>query len=183
MYEATTISEFKKKLIAYDLIYAKYSKNKEDFSKKQTDSSMQKKEIQTRCFNCGEFHPTNDCPNKERGPKCFRCNRFGHKSTACSQTKPEERARMNIMRAFHRPTTEIKLNDRKVLAHVDSQSDFTVVRENLLKDKRIPTKLRKCSEEVKGVGGSTQLKQEFNGKIQIENDTFNLNCYTISEKD
>lgn len=155
MYEAETISQFKKKLHAFEIMNAKFNKPKTDY--RQTKNEMQQDE-QRKCYNCGGLHNTFDCPNKANGPKCFTCNQYGHKSTGCFNTKPEEKGKINIMRApVRRPTTQVKLNNRKIKAHIDSQSDFNVIQEDVLKKNRIPVNLKKCSDEVKGVGGLAPL--------------------------
>lgn len=156
-------------------------RQKNEFYQRKTDPTQ---EEQKRCFNCGDLHNTHDCPNKERGPKCFICNQYGHKSNACFSKKPEEKGKINMIRTpIKRPTTQVRVNNQNIEAHIDSQSDFTVIREDIIKKKQIPVILKKCSDEVKGVGGLAPLTGEFSGKIDINNDSFNLNCYTMSEKD
>lgn len=146
--------------------------------------AFKKKDSRKRCFNCGEFHETTDCPSKEKGPKCFICNQWGHKSSTCSAKKPETSGVMKIMRTpIKRPTTQIKINDQIIEAHIDSQSDFTVVRENIIKRKQIPVNSKKCFNQVKGVGGCALLKAQFAGKIGINNDVLNVNCYTMAKND
>lgn len=69
MYEATSLREFKKKLIAYEI--------------QMHDSPSNEKPSSLRCSNCGEFHKNRECPHKDKGPRCFRCNLFGHRSNRC----------------------------------------------------------------------------------------------------
>lgn len=84
LYEATTLKEFKRKLIIYESIQSKSKQKPENDEKNNTN-----------CFNCGEkTHMSSKCPNKNKGPKCFKCNSFGHLSSSCSEPTKS----MNIIR-------------------------------------------------------------------------------------
>lgn len=75
MFEATTIKEFKKKLLSYE-IQSTASKTSDNEPKPSTKG----KDERHHCYNCGELHQTTECPNKSKGPRCFKCNNFGHRS-------------------------------------------------------------------------------------------------------
>lgn len=66
MYEAENLSDFKKKLQAYDLMYANKPKTKEEYYKKKNTETTTKKD-ERRCYNCGEknSHFSNECPSKD----------------------------------------------------------------------------------------------------------------------
>ena len=93
LYGAISLTEFKSKLKLYDKmkgsVTLKTPQNSRElelpFEKKSvakpTSKSAGNKE--RRCYNCGDNHLSNDCPSKDLGPKCFKCNMFGHKSMYC----------------------------------------------------------------------------------------------------
>lgn len=42
------------------------------------------------CYNCGDHrHIRPDCPSKDKGTKCYRCNKYGHLSTFCREILPD----------------------------------------------------------------------------------------------
>lgn len=78
MYEAENLKEFKKKLLSYD-IQQGILKKEQMFNEKTSEDN--KKHI---CFNCGDRkHQAPFCPMKDKGPKCFKCNEYGHISSSC----------------------------------------------------------------------------------------------------
>lgn len=87
MYEAKSIKEFKLKLQTFDLIQPKLGRYN---NKKQNETYEEMKEKDTtieedRCKNCGnKFHDSESCPDKKKGPKCFKCNTYGHLSRFCT---------------------------------------------------------------------------------------------------
>lgn len=48
------------------------------------------------CYSCGDpSHERPNCPSKERGKKCLKCNNFGHLSTSCSVVRAEKRRKFS----------------------------------------------------------------------------------------
>lgn len=78
MYEAENLKEFKNKLLSYD-IQQGILKREQMFNEKTSEDN--KKHI---CFNCGDKkHQAPFCLMKNKGPKCFKCNEYGHISSSC----------------------------------------------------------------------------------------------------
>lgn len=65
MFKAETISEFKRKLQAYDLMMSKKQKTKEELYQKNGEKLTTKKPGEIRCYNCGDKHLSNECPSKD----------------------------------------------------------------------------------------------------------------------
>lgn len=70
MYEATTIHDFKSKLKTYEIMMNKNPDQNQTLPK-------------LRYQNCGDVHRTADCPFKEKGKKCSKCNDLGHMGSSC----------------------------------------------------------------------------------------------------
>ena len=69
-------------------------------NKPEMDTSKPKR----HCFNCGDSsHFANKCPN---GPKCFACDKMGHKSFDCPQNKRKPEPRDPIIIPAEQPTTK-----------------------------------------------------------------------------
>lgn len=52
------------------------------------------------CFNCGSGqHKTHHCPDRDKGPLCFKCKSFGHRRDECRGEKPIHPKSMNTITA------------------------------------------------------------------------------------
>lgn len=196
MLEAENMKEFKKKLAAFDTqqkffhetakIQSRQARSNPYVNAKPVQDPKATKVKEERkprmhCYNCGDFHRSEDCPNKEKGPKCFNCNQFGHRSDSCPSPKRDNKPRINMIR--RRAHKEVELNDVKVKALIDTGSDYTVVSEDIISQREIKCDFEEKSEEVKGVGGCTNLTGAFPGKIKIDDEIFETECHTIPKKD
>lgn len=86
-----TVVQLRKNLELYDRMKEKSDKklrkeqikpNKGKIAEKSEKKTNQKERKEIRCFSCGSMeHITRVCPQKDEGPKCFKCNRFGHIAT------------------------------------------------------------------------------------------------------
>ena len=63
-------------------------KNNKKLSGNQPKSQGLAKLKDEKCYNCGgSGHKGAECPDREKGPKCFKCQKFDHGASACSQNK------------------------------------------------------------------------------------------------
>lgn len=96
MYEARTIRQLKSKLASYEVQQSQ-----------RNTSESQKKPNALHCFNCGDNHPVSEYPTREKGPKCFNCNAFGHIGTS-DECPQKSKPKFNIIRPT---TTEEAVDD------------------------------------------------------------------------
>lgn len=90
LFGATTMREFRLKLIAYEKFRSGFAKKKDvkgeakGESKQSNERAGPSARKDRRCYGCGEEgHISAKCPDKSKGEKCFACNEFGHRATAC----------------------------------------------------------------------------------------------------
>lgn len=58
-------------------------------------------EIQ-RCVKCGgKNHQADNCPHKEKGSRCFKCNEFGHIAKTCKTMKESTSAESHVEAEDH----------------------------------------------------------------------------------
>lgn len=88
LYGAKSMKELKENLIIYEEQKSRIAESSvrpiraEDNRKYRQSGSVVK---YRRCHNCDDREHVNaDCPNKSRGPKCFKCREFGHISSNCA---------------------------------------------------------------------------------------------------
>lgn len=84
MHDADNLKQFKRKLESYDNLQVDYY----DMTNKQEKSNFR-----VHCINCGQQHDTTTCPHREKGPKCFNCNEFGHLSKSCLVKPRDDKAK------------------------------------------------------------------------------------------
>ncbi|XP_050491116.1 uncharacterized protein LOC126873859 [Bombus huntii] len=132
LYGDKSMKELKENLIIYEEQKSRIAESSvrqvraEDNRKYRQSGSVVKYK---RCHNCGDKEHVNaDCPNKSRGPKCFKCREFGHISTNCAnilkvKTRCDEWRNEN-----KRGVKQIKVMNTNVVAKIDTGSDLNLVR-------------------------------------------------------
>ena len=98
LYGARNMQQLKERFEQYEAMKSDM-KTKTKFGERKDDkaerSAMRNRSRQTssdpkRCFNGGgDDHLSVKCPQKEKGVKCFSCNKFGHIAAKCT-ARPKE---------------------------------------------------------------------------------------------
>lgn len=175
MYEAENLKDFKKKILSYEIQFA-MTKNEVGKSDRHENSKEKAKDEERKpiCYNCGDnSHLQPDCPSKDIGPKCFKCNSFGHNSFSCVASSSINIMRSKITVSRKAATTKlIKINGKGISASFDTGSDYTVIREDMFEKFNIQCNKEILNEKVKGVGGTTNLKGKFRADIKIDDNVF-----------
>lgn len=185
MYDARTIKDFKQKLETFELMQPKMTNQPKniknnDYQGKRDDKS--KNDDEQRCRNCGDkSHNSNSCPNKDKGPKCFKCNSYGHLSRFCTSTQPSEPRRINIIQR-ESSRKHVTINNSNVKALIDTGSDITGIKESTMITKNIKRHIQKVNEPTKGIGGFINIKEKFNAKICIDNEIYETDCFVLPDK-
>nr|XP_033199848.1 myosin-9-like [Bombus vancouverensis nearcticus] len=132
LYGARSMKELKENLIIYEEQKSRKAESSvrqvrpEDNRKCRQSGSVMK---YRRCHNCGDKeHVGADCPNKSKGPKCFKCREFGHISTNCANIL-KVKTRCDGWRNENKGRVkQIKIMNKNVVAKIDTGSDLNLVR-------------------------------------------------------
>lgn len=105
LYGATTIGKFKIKLQLYVKKKSRMHISEPGISKvfngaannlnaSNINQNLMSGVLNTiiRCYNFGsKTHQHRECPDLDKGPKCFACRSFGHKSTGCPDKETQSK--------------------------------------------------------------------------------------------
>lgn len=173
-------------------------KSKEKFNGSKYESDSHEKDMKTatvekkessdeekiikRCYNCGKkSHISGACLDKNKRPKCFGCDEYGHKVLDCPK---KEKAETNFIIASsmsNKHNVDVKINNIPISEIFDTGSDLTVMRADefiriaapKLVDKRV---------QFRGVG--TELNTtvgEFNATIMVDGHSYPILINVISD--
>jgi len=146
LYEACTISELKKKLEVYDRLKERIQKKKTPMKKdnpkagtkdaRKEHKASSKSSDNKHCFNCGSSeHDVKNCTDADKGPKCFKCNCFGHIASKCNaktnsslETTP---ATVSCVNSVDDKFIMVDIEGRKSRALLDTGSEVSLIRDDV----------------------------------------------------
>lgn len=150
---------------------------------KTEKKNMSKSKTERRCFNCGlRNHLSADCLTKAERPRCFQCGERRHVTLKCEEHKKAVKTVRVSARIKHKKyTKEIELNGYRVLALVDTGSDFCFLRFDkyiLLSSPMLtPKEIRS-----RGIGsGNNLILEEFNAKLTMDGSTYPILVRLVSD--
>ncbi|CAA9994248.1 unnamed protein product, partial [Nesidiocoris tenuis] len=183
LYGAVSLTEFKTKLKLYEKMkkstgsYATPSTRDPGVSAEKKTTTKPAAKLageKTRCFNCGENHLSSACPSKDLGPKCFRCNLFGHKSMECPRNTTK-----SVQYLGHRSVVEAVVNGVKFDALIDTGSSPNLMKKSC-HDVIGSPRLEKTCETFSGANDScvTPLGW-FKTEIELDDEVFETKFHVV----
>lgn len=179
LYKSRTIRELKGNFEIYDRMREKIQRKKTGAKKtnvkndaketKNTHStkSNSKPSEKRHCFHCGSTeHEVKNCTNADKGPKCFKCNNFGHIATKCPQGQQMESTTSGVNWVTSADDNCIPVNvaGLKYSALLDTGSDVNLMRKDVYEGIGQP-KMNTTMRTLTGFG-NTSIKPD--GVLQLE---------------
>lgn len=183
LYGAKDLREYKHNLRIYEL------------QQRQTHGEPKKSESKTRntvkihCTNCGSpEHAAANCPRKQDGPKCFKCNEFGHRSfdDECpKKNEPPRRPRITTMRMLYNASMNRKniiFNGTTISAVIDTGSESSVVQTRILQILGI-TEWEFCETSFISMGHTGHYIGRIHSPILIDGKVIQETFYIIENQE
>lgn len=194
LYSARTLCELKKCLEVYDRIKEKtpHTKGKiitkKDGAKDNTTDAKStrfksgSKHLNKKCcFNCGSAeHDARSCTDADKGPKCFRCNDYGHIAPKCPQTKQQGTpvSAVNCVSSIDDKFILVDIAGLKCTL-IDTGSDVSLLRNDWYEKIGRP-KLCGTSRIFTGLGSAiTRPSGTFLLKVSIGEDVYEVEAHVI----
>ncbi|XP_053971564.1 uncharacterized protein LOC128872660 [Hylaeus volcanicus] len=180
LYSARSLKSLKRSLETYDRLREKSDQKKgvvKREEKKEMKTPAPKRSGKTHCYACGStVHSVKDCTNKDKGPKYFSCNDFGHISLKCpKKVETENRKSVNCVRSTDDKFVVVKISDVVCYALIDVGSDVSLIREDIFK-KITGVKLRLTRRVLTGFGNSQTIPiGRFDADLTINVSTGTMN--------
>jgi len=193
LYEACTISELKKKLEVYDRLKERIQKKKTPMKKdnpkagkdaRKEHKASNKSSDKKHCFNCGSSeHDVKNCTDADKGPKCFKCNCFGHIASKCNaktnsslETTP---ATVSCVNSVDDEFIMVDIKGRKSRALLDTGSPVSLIRNDVYSSIGEP-KLNRTTQVLTGLGNATTKPSgTFLLKLHIGNDSYEIKAFVV----
>lgn len=194
LYECRTIERLKRKMKIYEMMQpADQAATASSNTKKESNNSsssrsnnnnnkrVDEKNERRHCFSCGDkTHEKHECPNAAKGPKCFKCNSFGHISRECTEKKivqPEEAAANVILcGASNRMYKTVKLNGIEFQGLIDTGSDVTIIKQKVFTQHKVGHSER-CDMVLRGLQSKTTVVGVFGAIVEIDSEEYDVRCH------
>jgi hypothetical protein len=157
----------------------------------------------TRCYNCGlKTHQLKECPDLDKGPKCFARRSCGHRSTECpkrefvtesevpkaSVNNDNNNTQVYQVNATSYDTRvsvckEIKVQGTQTLALIDTGCDLNLCRSSF-KSSIGDVKTVGLKIGLKGPAGTLFFTEEkFTDELSVNDSTYTVEVYSVPDED
>lgn len=191
LYTATTVSDLKVKLETYEKML---SKSKGAIRKSgEEDRSQKSKEVKRKnqkltCYNCGtDGHRSNECPDREKGPKCFKCDSFNHIAKDCKKDVNKDGKgvkKVNIIQDVDSEldTVMVKVDKFEIRGVIDTYSDVSLIRRDLWNEiKAVCESSKPAKQKMRGFGGSIATATDsVMLNASIDGESYRFLCYIVN---
>ncbi|KAI4486991.1 hypothetical protein M0802_012131 [Mischocyttarus mexicanus] len=124
------------------------------------------------CFSCGSpDHSVKQCSALGKGPKCFRCNEFGHIASECQK-------RVNLIVASE-DLESVVIQGKEFMALVDSGSDLTLLREDKFTEIGSVELTNTIKRAEEAGNGKIRIIGAFVGEINVDDVVCNIKIYVV----
>lgn len=138
----------------------------------------------TRFFNCGDRgHQSRECPDVNKGPKCFSCRAFGHKSFECPGKSD---AVPNVYQVDYggnndRIMKPVVISGYEALALIDTGCDINICRHSIGR-KLVNATSKMCELRLKGPAGANFFTEKvLDVELYIDGRIYPITMYTVSD--
>lgn len=197
LYGATNIVELKVKLEAYKKFKSAFkAKTVSNESKKSNGNRSEgkgdkdDKPSDKRCHLCGDkSHLQSECPTKEKGVKCFKCNGFGHRAIDKECPKYEEKEKKEkketekklMCLSKTKSMKKICVNGVDVTALIDTGSDINAIKSSVFNKLKISFDVGFARKFLGAGGAEISTNKFFIGKMHIDGENYDSKIYILND--
>lgn len=181
LYGARNIRELKEKFKIYETM-KRNAKTRARYTgeKKMPVQSQKTSSGIRRCFTCGSRnHQSVECPTKDKGVKCFKCQEYGYFASKCTVKVPVNVC--NVMEQRKKTEKEVFIASKRITALIDTGSDLSLIRAEQYVQVGAP-RLKKNTMSFRGIGASeSSTLGEFTTDIEIDGKTYSITLHVVSD--
>lgn len=136
-----------------------------------------------RCKNCGgKRHVLENCPFKDKGSRCFRCNEFGHRSREC-RTQVE----VKVKQSFEWNVSNWKINlwhgRSEVVALLYTGFADAFIRKTTFNRFEYTPRASGPASIVNVWGNGIKTLGAYTIQMNFNLDGYYIECYVVSDED
>lgn len=171
-------------------------------SSKTTNSVSSSRNFKRRCGFCGALsHETPACPDKQKGPKCFKCGEFGHIAPKCQtrsstqQAEREPETPSDVNESVSQIVTvqvasnelpdmhiQLQLDCKNITALVDTGSDVTMLKESIYALLNNPPRIDGPPISLRTLGNRVTMSSgSFRAVVSIDDQCFEVCCQLMPD--